>query len=102
MFGGELRKGGAMSAEAARANISEPSIPFASPYGLAMPTGYRVAIVPGALEISARLSAPEQIRNLIKVLRAGISALEDTTDGDMDNPLTLSNRVPAVGSTPRK
>jgi hypothetical protein len=38
-----------MSAEAAT-NLTEPSIPLPSPYGLAMPTGYRVAVVPGALE----------------------------------------------------
>jgi hypothetical protein len=90
-----------MSAEAAT-NLTEPSIPLPSPYGLAMPTGYRVAVVPGALEISARLSSPEEIRNLMKVLRAGITILEDTTDGDMDKPLTLSNRVAAVGGAPRK
>jgi hypothetical protein len=54
-----------------------------------MPTGYRVCIVPGALEVSARLVKPEEIRNLIKVLRASVSALEDTTDGDMDVPITL-------------
>jgi hypothetical protein len=67
-----------------------------------MPTGYRVAVVPGALEISARLVNPEEIRNLMKVLRAGITILEDTTDGDMDKPLTLSNRVAAVGGAPRR
>jgi hypothetical protein len=66
---------------------------------MAMPTGYRVAVVPGALEISARLGTPEEIRNLMKVLRAGIAILED---GDMDKPLTLSNRVAAVGAAPRK
>ena len=96
------REGGAMSADAAKTTQTEPPIPLASPYGLAMPTGYRVAVVPGALEISARLVNPEEIRNLMKVLRAGIAILEDTTDGDMDKPLTLSNRVAAVGGAPRK
>ena len=90
-----------MSAEAAT-NLTEPSISLPSPYGLAMPTGYRVAIVPGAIEISARLSTPEEIRNLMKALRAGITILEDTTEGDMDKPLTLSNRVAAVGGATRK
>ena len=90
-----------MSAEAAT-NLIEPSIPLPSPYGLAMPTGYRVAVVPGALEISARLGTPDEIRNLMKVLRAGITILEDTTDGDMDKQMTLSNRVAAVGGAPRK
>jgi hypothetical protein len=90
-----------MSAEATT-NLTESSTPLPSPYGLAMPTGYRVAVVPGALEISARLVNPEEIRNLMKVLRAGITILEETTDGDMDKPLTLSNRVAAVGGAPRK
>ena len=65
-----------------------------------VPTGYRVAVVPGALEISARLGTPEEVRNLMKVLRAGILILEDTTEGDMDEPLSLTNRI-AVTSTPR-
>jgi hypothetical protein len=90
-----------MSVEAAT-NLTETSISLPSPYGLAMPIGYRVAVVPGAIEISARLVTPEEIRNLMKVLRAGITILEDTTDGDMDKPLTLSNRVAAVGGAPRK
>ena len=92
-----------MSAEAASAktNLVEPSAPLASPYGLAMPTGYRVAVVPGAVEVSARLVSPEEIRNLMKVLRAGIVALEDTTDGDMDAPLNLDaplNSQPQVAA----
>ena len=57
------------------------------------PTGYRVSVVPGALEISARLGTPEEVRNLVKVLRAGLIILEDTTDGDMDEPLSLTKRV---------
>jgi hypothetical protein len=55
----------------------------------AAPTGYRVSVVPGALEVSARLVTPEEARNLVKVLRAGITALEDTAEGDMDEPLML-------------
>jgi hypothetical protein len=50
--------------------------------------GYRVAIVPGAVEVSAHLGSPEEIRNLVKVLRGCIVAIEDTTDGDMDYPWT--------------
>ena len=60
----------------------------------AAPTGYRVSVVPGALEVSARLVTPEEARNLMKALRAGIAALEDTTEGDMDEPLRLTKRVP--------
>ena len=87
-----------MSAEAGK---TEPSIPLASPYGLAMPTGYRVAVVPGALEISARLGTPEEVRNLMKVLRAGILILEDTTEGDMDEPLSLTKRVAGIAAPPK-
>jgi hypothetical protein len=77
-----------MSAQAtsAQTNLVEPSAPLPL---FAIPTGYRVCIVPGALEVSARLDDPEEIRNLVKVLRAGIVVLEDTADGDMDAPLNL-------------
>jgi hypothetical protein len=97
-----MREGGAMSVDAAKINLSEPSIPLPSPYGLAMPTGYRVAVVPGAIDVSARLSTPEEIRNLMKVLRAGITILEDTTDGDMDKPLSLTKPVAKMGAVPAK
>ena len=62
---------------------TEPSVPTVT----VAPTGYRVSVVPGALEVSARLVTPEEARNLVKVLRAGIAALEDTAEGDMDEPL---------------
>jgi hypothetical protein len=61
-----------------------------------MRTGYRVAVVPGALEISARLGTPEEVRNLVKVLRAGILILENTAEGDMDEPLSLTKRVAGI------
>ena len=57
---------------------------------------YRVSVVPGALEVTARLVTPEEARNLMKVLRAGIAALEDTTEGDMDKPLNLTSAVAAA------
>lgn len=84
-----------MSADAAPAKnkLTEPSTQLSSPYGSAGATGYRVSIVPGALEVSARLVTPEEVRNLIKVLQAGGVALESTTDGDMDKPLTLAKPV---------
>jgi hypothetical protein len=65
-------------------------------------TGYRVSVVPGALEISARLSTPEEVRNLMKVLRAGLTILEDTTDGNMDKPLSLTKRVAGMGTAATK
>jgi hypothetical protein len=86
---------------APKTNLAEPSMPLASPYGLAMPTGYRVAVVPGALEISARLGTPQEVRGLMKVLRAGIVILEDTTEGDMDQPLSLTKRVASVVAAPK-
>jgi hypothetical protein len=61
------------------------------------PTGYRVHLLPGALEICARLGTPEEVRNLIKVLRAGILIFQDTTEGDMDEPPSpAATRVTAV------
>lgn len=68
----------------------------------AVPTGYRVSVVPGALEISARLGTPEEVRNLMKVLRAGLIILEDTAVGDMDEPVNLTKRVAPIGSAPPK
>jgi hypothetical protein len=85
----------------AKSNGTEPSTPLVSPYGLAMPTGYRVAVVPGAIEVSARLCTPEDVRNLMKVLRAGYAILEGPADGDMDEPLNLTTRVAGIVSRPK-
>ena len=72
---------------------TEPSAPTQQ----AAPTGYRVNVLPGALEICARLGTPEEVRNLIKVLLAGILILQDATESDMDEPLSLAaKRVTAV------
>jgi hypothetical protein len=43
----------------AKSNGTEASIPTVT----VAPTGYRVSIVPGALEVSARLVTPEEARN---------------------------------------
>ena len=48
-------------------------------------TGYRVAVVPGAIEVTARVVEPDELRNLIKVLRVGCTILEDTPEEDMDS-----------------
>jgi hypothetical protein len=81
-----------MSEDGASAE-TEPSAPTQQ----AAPTGYRVNLLPGALEICARLGTPEEVRNLIKVLRAGILILQDTTEGDFDEPLTpAAKRIAAV------
>jgi hypothetical protein len=63
-----------------------------------MPTGYRVAVVPGAIEVSARLCTPDDVRNLMRVPRAGYAILENTTEGDMDRPLNLTNPVAGIAS----
>jgi hypothetical protein len=81
-----------------KSNGAEPS----TPTGSATPTGYRVSVVPGALEISARLATPDELRNLVKVLRASIVILEDTAEGDMDEPVRLTKRVAALSATPPK
>jgi hypothetical protein len=91
-------KGEEMSGTA-KINGTEPPTPTTAS---AVPTGYRVAVVPGALEISARLGTPEEVRNLVKVLRAGIVILEDTAEGDMDEPLSLTKRLAGAGAVPPK
>ena len=60
----------------------------------AVPTGYRVSVVPGAIEVSARLGDAVEVRELMKVLRAGI--LVFGTDGDADVQENLSHRVGAI------
>ena len=69
---------------------TQPSAQTAS----AIPTGYRVSVVPGTIEVSARLGAPEEVRELIKVLRAGI--LVFATDADVDIPENFNHRVAAI------
>ena len=59
-----------------------------------MPTGYRVSVVPGAIEVSARLGEAGEVRELIKVLRAGILIFAD--DGDTDVPEKFAHRVAAI------
>jgi hypothetical protein len=71
-------------------NGTEPSAPTAS----ATATGYRVSVVPGAIEVSARLGAAGEIRELIKILRAGI--LIFTTDGDVDTSGSFNHAIKAA------
>jgi hypothetical protein len=74
----------------ATSNGTEPSPPTA----LVIPTGYHVGVVPGAIEVSARLGTPEEVRQLIKVLRASLLIFE--TDGDVDIPESFAHRVAAI------
>jgi len=71
-------------------NGTEPSTPTAS----ATATGYRVSVVPGAIEVSARLGAAGEIRELIKILRAGI--LIFATDGDVDTSGSFNHAIKAA------
>ena len=61
-------------------------------------TGYRVSLAPGALEVCARLGTPEEVRNLVKVLRAAIALLVDIGEDDFEKPLSLTKRVAAVNA----
>jgi len=71
-------------------NGTEPSAPTVSE----MATGYRVSVVPGAIEVSARLGAAGEIRELIKILRAGI--LIFATDGDVDTSGSFNHAIKAA------
>ena len=65
-------------------------------------TGYRVAVVPDAIEVTARVVEPNELCNLIKVLRVGCTILEDTTEEDMEKPLTLTRPAPKVSAASPK
>jgi hypothetical protein len=56
------------------------------------PTGYRVSIVPGALEVSARLGTAQELRNLVKVLNASIAILADESQ-DNSEAVSLTKRL---------
>lgn len=43
-------------------------------------TGYRVSLVPGALEVSARLASNEELEILVKVLEANKGSLGKSPD----------------------
>ncbi len=43
-------------------------------------TGYRVSLVPGALEVSARLASNEELEILVKVLEANKGSLGKAAD----------------------
>jgi hypothetical protein len=53
-----------------------------------------VSVVPGAIEVSARLGAAGEIRELIKILRAGI--LIFATDGDVDTSGSFNHAIKAA------
>jgi hypothetical protein len=51
----------------------------ASGSGAAGNTGYRIALVPGALEVSARLASNDELDILVKVLEANKGSLGKVT-----------------------
>jgi hypothetical protein len=72
----------------------EPS----TPTGLPAPC-YRVSVVPGAIDVSARLKTPEEIHDLMKVLRASLLILSKTDD-DVD--ASMKHRVAAIRAASRQ
>jgi hypothetical protein len=64
-------KGAAMSVTIAPAKdcVTGSSAP-STPAGVPAATGYRISILPAALEISARLATAEELQMLIKILQA--------------------------------
>jgi hypothetical protein len=66
----------------------------------AAPTGYRVSIVPCALEVSARLATARELRDLVKVLRAAITILEDESEDDSDAPSLAKRLSQAAAASP--
>jgi hypothetical protein len=63
--------------------MSEHSVTKESAAGAMTPTtatGYRVSLVPGALEVSARLASNEELDILVKVLEANKGSLGKSTD----------------------
>jgi hypothetical protein len=49
----------------------------------AAPTGYRISILPAALEISARLATAEELHNLVKILQANAAIWGNVTKTEM-------------------
>jgi hypothetical protein len=47
---------------------------------VATATGYRVSLVPGALEVSARLASNDELDILVKVLEANKGSLGKSSD----------------------
>jgi hypothetical protein len=67
-------------------NASEQSsLPQAAP-----PTGYWVSIVPGAIEVSARLATVDELRGLVKALTASGAILSEGPAVEIDS---LSKRL---------
>lgn len=63
-------RGAYMSGNTALAPESTPAPATTPATGAAAPTGYRISILPAALEVSARLATAEELQILVKILQA--------------------------------
>jgi hypothetical protein len=70
---------GAVMSDTALAQESTPQPPAAT---AAPPTGYRISILPAALEISARLATAEELQTLVKILQANAAIWVTATNKD--------------------
>ena len=68
------RRDADMSENAAKDYVTEPSNSAAQAAPpTATPTGYRVSILPGTLEVSARLGSADELSHLVRVLQANMN-----------------------------
>ena len=56
--------------------------PVLSSAPVAPPTGYRVSILPAALEISARIATADELQNLVKILQANAAIWASVTKNE--------------------
>lgn len=63
--------------------------------GAVTPTGYRVSILPGALEVSARLASAEELQALVNLLQANMVIWANGTKSEPTLTLT-----PSTAETP--
>jgi hypothetical protein len=73
-------KGVNMSGNTAPAPESPPATPAPQPH--APSTGYRISILPAALEVSARLATAEELQSLVKILQANAAIWGTATKAD--------------------
>lgn len=75
-------KGADMSGNTAPSNDSTTGPSTAAAAGATAPTGYRISILPAALEISARLATAEELQSLVKILQANAAVWASATKNE--------------------
>jgi hypothetical protein len=75
------QKGADMSVSTASESEGKVEEPQAPAIAVAR-TGYRVSISQGALEISARLSNPDELQFFIKILQANAAIMVEASEKD--------------------